>query len=400
MAAGIAPGIAPGIATVVWDEDLLGYDLGGNHPLHPIRLDLTIRLARELGVLDGVRVLRPTAAADEELLRVHAADYLTAVKKAPDTGDDVGHGLGTPDNPVFDRMHEASALVVGGSLAAAQQIASGATDRAVNIAGGLHHAMRDHAAGFCVYNDCAVAISWLLDNGFERIAYVDIDVHHGDGVQAAFYRDPRVLTVSLHQHPMTLWPCTGAPQEFGEGDGHGTAVNVALPPGTRDRQWLRAFHAVVPSLLRRFRPQLLVTQCGVDTHFEDPLADLALSVDGHRAAYLALRELAVELAGGRWLALGGGGYQLFRVVPRSWTHLLAAVLGRDVEPTTPVPAGWMAHTAPLAGHHPLPVTMSDDCPVDFEPWSGEESTGVDAAILATRRAVFPLHGLDPDDPRD
>ena len=388
------------MAAVVWDEELLGYDLGGSHPLHPIRLDLTIRLAKELGVLDGVRLISPTIAPDEELLRVHDAGYLAAVKAAPSMGEDLRHGLGTPDNPVFERMHEASALVVGGSLAGAQQIASGASRRAVNISGGLHHAMRRHASGFCVYNDCAVAISWLLDNGFDRIAYVDVDVHHGDGVQAAFYGDPRVLTVSLHQHPMTLWPSTGQPSELGEGDGHGTAVNVALPPGTRDDQWLRAFHAVVPSVLRSFRPQLLVTQCGVDTHFEDPLADLALSVDGHRAAYRALRELAVELTAGRWLALGGGGYQLFRVVPRSWTHLLATVLDRDIAPTTPLPAGWMAHTAPLAGRYPLPTTMSDGAGVEFERWSGDGNTDIDAAILATRRAVFPLHGLDPDDPRD
>jgi acetoin utilization protein AcuC len=393
--------MASQLGAVVWDDALLGYDLGGSHPLHPIRLDLTMRLARELKVLDGIELVEPTVAPDEELLRVHEAGYLDAVRAAPQTGhDDYAHGLGTPDNPIFDRMHEASALVVGGSLAAARQIASGATDRAVNIAGGLHHAMRDHAAGFCVYNDCAVAISWLLDNGFDRIAYVDVDVHHGDGVQAAFYRDPRVLTVSLHQHPMTLWPSTGHPRELGGGDGYGTAVNVALPPGTGDPQWLRAFHAVVPSLLRAFRPQILVTQCGVDTHFEDPLADLMLSVDGHRTIYRVLRDLAIEHAGGRWLALGGGGYQLFRVVPRSWTHLLATVLDRDVEPTSMLPAGWMSHTAPLAGNHPLPTTMSDDASVDFEPWSGVSSTDVDAAILATRRAVFPLHGLDPDDPRD
>ncbi len=388
------------MAAVVWDEALLGYDLGGSHPLHPIRLDLTMRLATELGVLDGVPLIAPTPAPDKELLRVHTAEYLAAVRAAPGIGEDLDFGLGTADNPVFDRMHEASALVVGGSLAAAERIASGETTRAVNIAGGLHHAMSDHAAGFCVYNDCSVAISWLLDNGFERIAYLDIDVHHGDGVQDAFYTDPRVLTVSVHQHPLTLWPGTGQPSELGEGDGYGTAVNLPLPRGTRDRQWLRAFHAVVPSVLRAFRPQLLVTQCGVDSHAEDPLADLSLSVDGHRAAYHALRELAVELTGGRWLALGGGGYSLVRVVPRSWTHLLATVLDRDLDPRTSVPAGWTAHTAPLAPRLALPTTMSDDADVAFEPWSGGAADAVDAAILATRRAALPLFGLDPDDHRD
>src|SRR5262245_17723239 len=290
--------------SVVWDSALLGYDLGGEHPLHPVRLELTVRLASALGVLDGVELLVPEEATDEEIERIHDAGYLAAVREAPMAGWDVGHGLGTADNPIFDNMHEASARVVGSSLLAARQIAAGATKRAVSIAGGLHHAMRDYAHGFCVYNDVAVAISWLLDNGFERIAYVDTDVHHGDGVQAAFYDDPRVLTVSLHQNPRTLFPGTGFPSELGGPNAEGASVNIALPPYTNDSGWLRAFHAVVPALLAAFRPQILVTQCGVDTHDEDPLAMLSLSVDGHRAIYQALRELATLHAGGKWLAAG------------------------------------------------------------------------------------------------
>ncbi|PSL56324.1 acetoin utilization protein AcuC [Saccharothrix carnea] len=387
-------------AAVVWDESFLGYDLGGDHPLNPVRLDLTVRLARALGVLDGVELVAPDPATDDEIERVHEPSYLNAVRAAPMAGWDVGHGLGTADNPVFSRMHEASALVVGGSLAAARKIAAGEADRAVSIAGGLHHAMRDHAAGFCVYNDCAVAISWLLDHGFDRIAYLDTDVHHGDGVQAAFYDDPRVLTVSVHQNPLSLWPGTGRPAELGGEGAEGTSVNLALPPGTGDRDWLRAFEATVPSLLRAFGPQLLVTQCGVDTHREDPLADLALTVDGHRAIYRRLRELAEETANGRWLALGGGGYELLRVVPRSWTHLLATVLDRDVDPNTPLPADWVAHASTIAPNWPLPVSMSDDADAAFEPWGGQLDTPVDVAVMQTRRAVFPLHGLDPDDPRD
>jgi acetoin utilization protein AcuC len=223
-------------------------------------------------------------------------------------------------------------------------------------------------------------------------------VHHGDGVQAAFYADPRVLTISLHQHPMTLWPGTGWPAELGTGPGEGYAVNVALPPYTEDAGWLRAFKAVVPSLLEAFRPQILVTQCGADTHAEDPLANLRLSVDGHRAIYRELRELAGRTAGGKWLALGGGGYGLFRVVPRSWTHLLATVLDRDVDPRRPVPAGWVAHASRLT-REPLPTDMSDGVDVTHEPWT-EGADQVDTAVIDARRAVFPLHGLDPDDPRD
>ena len=285
---------------VVWTDELLRYDLG-DHPLDPVRVELTMALARDLGVLDrpGVTMVTPEPADDATLSRVHRADYIAAVRAGGP-----GYGLDTPDNPVFPGMHEASALVVGATLAAAEAVWSGQVRRAVNVAGGLHHAMPDRASGFCVYNDPAIAIARLLDRGVERIAYVDVDVHHGDGVQEIFYADPRVLTVSLHETPLALFPGTGFPAETGGPGAEGTAVNVALPPGTTDAGWLRAFHAVVPSVVRHFRPQILVSQCGVDTHDEDPLAMLSLSVDGHRAIYHALRELAERYAGGKWLAAG------------------------------------------------------------------------------------------------
>jgi acetoin utilization protein AcuC len=402
------PGSGPqAAASVVWTQDYLGYQLSADHPLDPVRLDLTMRLARCVGVLDGVETLTPDAATDAELLRIHTRGYLAAVKGAPSQLQSVGHGLGSEDNPIFARMHEASALLTGGSLAAAREIASGRTRRAVTIGGGLHHAMADAASGFCVYNDAAVAISWLLDHGFDRVAYVDVDVHHGDGVQAAFAHDPRVLTVSVHQHPATLWPGTGWCHEVGTGSAAGTSVNLPLLPATSDAAWLRAFHAVVPSVVRAFRPQLLVTQCGVDTHREDPLADLRLTVDGHRAVFVALRALAEETAEGRWLVLGGGGYGLVRVVPRSWTHLLATVLDRDVAPDTPIPGRWSEHAAQRWPSVPLPSTMGEGGDTAYEPWGGgvgeaasPAAAKVDPAIRDTRQAVFPLLGLDPDDPRD
>jgi acetoin utilization protein AcuC len=383
-------------AVVVWDEALLGYHLGGWHPLNPIRLDLTIRLARSLGVLDGVQLLAPVQATDDELRTVHSDDYVAAVKQAP--RGRAGHGLGTPDNPVFQRMHEASALVAGGSLLAADKILTGHAVRAVNIAGGLHHAMRDYASGFCIYNDCALAIRRLLDGGVSRVAYVDIDVHHGDGVEAAFAANPRVLTISLHQDPATLFPGTGNSADIGAPGAEGSAVNVPLPPGTGDEGWLRAFHAVVPRLLRAFAPEVLVTQHGADTHVEDPLANLALSVDGQRAVHRALAELADSTAGGRWLALGGGGYSLFRVVPRSWTHLLATVLSRELDPHVAVPREWTAYTATVASGTSLPTSMTDGAEPSWTPWDGTGDTALDRAIERTRHAVYPLHDLDPQDP--
>ncbi|MBO4208560.1 acetoin utilization protein AcuC [Micromonospora echinofusca] len=387
---------------VVWDESLLAYDMG-DHPLDPVRVELTMALARELGVLDrpGVRLVKPDPADDAALTRVHRPDYLDAVRAAPDDPFFAGYGLGTSDNPIFDGMHEASALIAGASLAAAEAVWSGRARRAVNVAGGLHHAMAGRAAGFCVYNDPAVAIARLLDLGAARIAYVDIDVHHGDGVQAIFYDDPRVLTVSLHETPLALFPGTGFPDETGGPGAPGSAVNLPLPPGITDAGWLRAFHAVVPSVLRAFRPQLLVTQCGADSHRLDPLADLRLTVDGQRAAHLALRSLADELCEGRWVATGGGGYALVEVVPRAWTHLLATATGAPLDPATLTPPAWRKLAHRRRPDREVPLRMTDDVDPTYEPWQPTgEPDAVDRAVMATRRAAFPLLGLDPHDPRD
>jgi acetoin utilization protein AcuC len=308
------------------------------------------------------------------------------------------------DNPVFPHMYEASALIAGGSVLAAEQVWSGASQHAVNIAGGLHHAMRARASGFCVFNDPAIAIARLLELGAERVAYVDVDVHHGDGVQAVFYGDPRVLTVSLHQNPLTLFPGTGFPDETGRGEAVGTSVNVALPAGTDDQGWHRAFDAVVPALLRAFRPQVLVTQSGCDTHHEDPLAELALTVDGQRGSYMMLHDLAHELCDGRWVAVGGGGYGLVRCVPRAWTHLLAEAAGERIAPGTAIPQAWRDEVRGrgLRTTPPRVMTELDPPPqgIAWLRWQPGEDGPLDRAITATRRAVFPLHGLDPDDPRD
>jgi acetoin utilization protein AcuC len=387
---------------VMWDDALLRYDMG-EHPLDPVRVELTMALARDLGVLgrDGVILRAPEQAGDDVLATVHDPDYI-AVVRAASTGRRLSiMGLGTSDNPTFPGMHDASALIAGASRAAAEAVWLGEVDRAVNIAGGLHHAMPARAAGFCVYNDPAVAIARVLELGAERVAYVDIDVHHGDGVQEIFYDDPRVLTVSLHESPRTLFPGTGYPEETGGPGAEGSAVNVALPPGTDDAGWLRAFHAVVPGALRAFRPQLLFTQCGADTYRHDPLANLVLTIDGQRAAYLALRDLATEVAGGKWVASGGGGYALVECVPRAWTHLLAVMTGDAIDPSTPTPSSWQSLAAGRRPAHPVPTTMTDGGTGEWTPWvPGQTPDGVDRAIMATRAASFPHFGLDPHDPRD
>jgi acetoin utilization protein AcuC len=398
---------------VAWDERLADYHFGPGHPLAPVRVELTMRLAHEFGLWDlpGVSVAAPVPAADAALELVHDARYIAAVRSAsywaehPDAGSDLqetrlrrarAFGLGTGDQPVFPGMDQASALVAGATLAAVRAVWSGLARHGASIAGGMHHAMAARASGFGVYNDVAVAIAWLLHQGAERVAYVDIDAHHGDGVQAAFYADPRVLTISVHQHPADMFPFTGLPAETGGPGAEGSAVNVALPAGTGDASWLRAFHAIIPPLLAQFRPQVLVSQHGADTHQFDPLARLELSIDGQRAAHAAIHALAHDLAGGRWLLTGGGGYELVHVVPRSWTHLLAEAAGQPIDPAAPTPTRWREYVGRRTGLT-APESMTEGASMAFVPFESGYDPGdpVDRAIMATRNAVFPLHGLMP-----
>jgi acetoin utilization protein AcuC len=340
--------------TAAWDERLLGYDFGGGHPLNPVRVELTMELARQLGVLDRMSVVGFAPADDDLLGLVHSPKYVDAVRAAGETlRPDPSHGLGTPDDPVFPGMHDASAMVAGATVEAARAVADGTSDHGVSISGGLHHAMTSRASGFCIYNDPAVAIAWLLGQGYERVAYVDIDVHHGDGVQAIFWDDPRVLTISLHESGRTLFPGTGFADEVGGPSARGSALNVPFPPGVVDASWHEAFDAAVPEALRRFAPEFIVSQHGCDTHALDPLANLLLTVDGQRDAHAKVHDLAHELCDGRWLATGGGGYELVQVVPRSWTHLLAVATGEPLDVETLTPEDWQkfvhrrtARTAP------------------------------------------------------
>jgi len=383
---------------VVFDPTLTEYDFGPSHPMSPVRVDLTMRLASDLGVLDRLRIV-PAPMADVDLIAtVHDPALIDAVMRAG--ADPVGfvpsYGLGSEDNPVFHDMHRAASHVVGATVEAFRQVWSGESLHSTNITGGLHHAMPDRASGFCIYNDVAIGITWLLANGAEKVAYVDVDVHHGDGVEAIFYDDPRVLTISLHETGQTLFPGTGFPQDTGGPHAIGSAVNVALPPGTGDPGWLRAFHAVVPALLREFDPDILVTQHGCDSHRDDPLADLMLSVDGQRASYLALHELAHEVCDGCWVSTGGGGYALVEVVPRAWSHLLAIVGGQPLEPTTTIPDSWREHVSERLGRR-APQQLTDGRAPAYRDWSEgyDPGTWLDRSINATREEIFPHHGLDP-----
>jgi acetoin utilization protein AcuC len=385
---------------VVWSDDMLAYDFGHGHPMTSERLELTIRLAEQLGLLDGpdVELVDAPPASDDLLRTVHEAAYVAAVREASEHGTpDPQRGLGTSDDPVFPSMHEAAARVVTGTVDAALAVWEDRAEHAVNLTGGLHHAMPGAASGFCVYNDAAVAIRALLAAGATRVAYVDVDAHHGDGVQAVFWDDPRVLTISVHESGHALFPGTGFAREIGGADAMGSAVNVALPAGTDDTGWLRAIEAVVPAVVREFAPDVLVTQHGCDSHLMDPLTHLRVSVDGQRAAATLLHDLAHDVADGRWVALGGGGYAVLDVVARSWAHLVGVATHRPVDPERDVPQAWRELVRDRYGRLG-PARMTDGRPLRLRPWSSGYDPGddVDRAIRATRAAVFPCWGLDPD----
>ena len=319
-----------GRAAFVYSDEYLAYKLSEEHPLNPIRLALTESLIEASGLLDGPDVFRvtPRPATDDEVLYAHDRDYLERVR-------DLGHaprfanpaldfGMGTGDNPVFHGMHEASALVAGGSLVAAEHVMSGRASHAFNPGGGLHHANRRLASGFCVYNDCAVVIAWLRMQG-ARVLYTDTDAHHGDGVQWIFYEDPGVLTISLHESGRYLFPGTGAVTERGSGAGYGFAVNVPLQPYTDHASFVECYDMVVPPLARAFKPDVIVTQNGCDGHAIDPLTHLHYLTRTFEHVAMRSHQLAHELCDGKLIALGGGGYGLWTVVPRAWTSVWAAI---------------------------------------------------------------------------
>jgi acetoin utilization protein AcuC len=381
-----------GAVTVVWDEGLLAYDFGPEHPLRPGRVALTMALAREVGLLERAKVISPLALSGADLARVHDLDYLAAVRATSESGRAAPtYGFGPGDNPPFPGMHEAATLVCGATVAAAAAIVAGDSLHAFSPGGGLHHAMPRLASGFCIYNDPAVAIAWMLEQGVERVAYVDVDVHHGDGVQKIFANDPRVLTISVHESGRFLFPGTGFPNEIGDGAAKGTIANLPLPPSTTDDLYLPAFDAVVPKLVRAFGPDMLVTQLGCDSHYTDPLAHLGLTTRAYAGLAGRLHDLAHTVTKGRWLATGGGGYQWASVAPRAWCSYLAEMIGTRLPER--LPEGFLAEASEHFGATLDPRTADEVVALRTEHRQRVESE-VARAIDALRGNLFPLHGLN------
>jgi acetoin utilization protein AcuC len=362
----VAAEAVSGTAAIVHDLALESYGFGGGHPFNPLRIRLTLELCEALGLLESYPLVASEPATDEDLTTVHSLTYVRMVQKAGrgevDLWDLVHYGLGTGDNPIFPDMHDACARVVGAVLGACRLVVRGEAAHAMCISGGLHHALRSKASGFCVYNDAGVAIARLKEEhpGI-RIAYVDTDAHHGDGVQWMFYDDPEVLTVSMHESGRYLFPGTGGIDERGRNGGTGYSINVPLEPFTDDGSWISCFESVVPEALGAFEPDLILSQNGCDGHTLDPLSHLSATIDLYEYIPRRVHELAHELCDGRWVATGGGGYDIWRVVPRAWAALWAATSHQELPER--VPEDWLALRG---GESPakLPLLMRDD-PADY-----------------------------------
>jgi acetoin utilization protein AcuC len=364
----------------VYDDQCLAYDWGPEHPLRPERVGWTVDLLQAYGALQApeVRLVAPRPATTTELQTGHDLDHIEAVatlSRGGTVADPRRFGFDEGDNPPFPGMDEAVRLCVGASVVAAEEVLAGRRV-AFNLAGGLHHSFANRVAGFCLFNDPVIAIHRLLQE-VERVVYLDIDAHHGDGVQASFYRDPRVMTISVHETGETLFPGRGFVEEIGAGPGRGTSVNVPLFPETDDDLYLATFQEVVPPLVQAFRPDVLVAQLGCDTHFADPLANLALSTGGYREVVRIIDSLC-----DRWVALGGGGYNL-TVAPRAWSLALAVAARLDLPDT--IPAEFAARTGIENLNDPYP-TGRPEPPARTRDYARR-------TVDAVRRHLFPLWGL-------
>ena len=337
----------------------LTYDFGPQHPLTPRRFGPGIDLLRAVGAEPG---LAPEPASDDELLLCHTAGYIATVKRISEADDTWGSpeaGIGPGDDPPFPGMHDAAAAVAGGSLRAIEAILRGDVVHAFHPGGGLHHAMPSRASGFCIYNDPALAVARARQAGL-RVLYIDLDVHHGDGVEEIHRDDPGVLTISLHESGRYLFPGTGALSEVGDGPASGSVVNVPLEPETGERAWLSAVETLIPELAAAFGPDIVVSQHGCDTHASDPLAHLKVTTTAMGTAARLVDTVAHRWAGGRWLATGGGGYGVYRVVPRAWA--LVWLAGAHREAPDRLPEEWRdrwADEAARYGDRVLPATFDD-----------------------------------------
>ncbi|RKN86679.1 acetoin utilization protein AcuC [Paenibacillus ginsengarvi] len=342
-------------AVYVFHENELQYRFNDTHPFDPERLLMTRDLLDKIGALDPSQIRKPRMATEEEILLVHTPEYVNEVKAlsepeptAQALADSERFGLDTEDTPYFTGMHDITRQVAGGSIVASDIVMTGQADHALHLGGGLHHALPNKGAGFCVYNDASVAIAYIRKKYDVKVLYVDTDVHHGDGVQWSFYHDPNVCTLSFHETGKYLFPGTGAANERGEGEGYGMCINVPVEPYTEDDSWMEGFNEAMERVVRFFKPDIIISQHGCDAHALDPLAHVHCSTRIYLEMPKTIHQLAHQYCGGRWVALGGGGYDIWRVVPRAWSFLWLTMIEHPLlermkrEPRLALPETWLS----------------------------------------------------------
>ncbi|WP_026693633.1 acetoin utilization protein AcuC [Peribacillus kribbensis] len=377
-------------AAFVYSEKYLSYKFNSEHPFNQQRIQLTLDLLNKHGAISPSDIVPSRQASDEELELVHDPGYVNAVRQAgrgtlPGNKAE-SYGLGTEDTPIFPNMHESSAELVGGTLTAADYVMTGKAEHALNLGGGLHHGFRGKASGFCVYNDSSVAIKYIQEKYGARVLYIDTDAHHGDGVQWTFYDDPDVCTLSLHETGRYLFPGTGGINERGQGKGYGFTFNVPLDAFTEDDSWLYAYRKSFREVCAYFRPDVILTQNGADAHYYDPLTHLSATMKIYREIPKLAHELAHEYCNGRWIAVGGGGYDIWRVVPRAWA-LIWLEMTDNPRSTGPLPAAWLEAWKSRATM-PLPEYWDDPegiyKPIPRKPDIEEKNA------LTLEKALYPI----------
>ncbi|MBM7653195.1 acetoin utilization protein AcuC [Neobacillus cucumis] len=374
----------------IFSEELLKYKFNAHHPFNQSRLQLTVDLLHKLNALAPEQVIQPKMASVEELALIHDQSYIRAVKQAgegtlpKDRAEN--YGLGTEDTPIFPNMHEASSFLVGGTLTAVDQVMTGKALHALHLGGGLHHGFRGKASGFCIYNDSSVAIKYLQEKYHARVLYVDTDAHHGDGVQWSFYDDPSVCTLSIHETGRYLFPGTGNINERGQGPGYGYSFNIPVDAYTEDESWLEVYSQSLKDVAAFFKPDVILTQNGADAHYYDPLTHLSATMKIYREIPRLAHEIAHQYCHGRWIAVGGGGYDIWRVVPRAWA-LIWLEMTENMIGHGRLPDEWISDWQKLS---PFPLPLEWDDPDDLYTPIPRKTEITEKNRLTLEKALYPI----------
>lgn len=358
-------------AKFVYSEQFQTYKFSDNHPFNQLRVELTLDLLKKCNAITNDQIVDARMATDDEIALIHNPKYIEAIQKAGrgQLDKELGrnYGIGTEDTPIFPNMHEAGAWLVGGTLAAVDAVMEGDVDHALNLGGGLHHGFKGRASGFCIYNDSSIAIQYIRKKYDKRILYIDTDAHHGDGVQWTFYDDPNVCTLSIHETGRYLFPGTGDVNERGAGQGYGFSFNIPVDAFTEDESFQEVYRTAMFEIAEYFKPDIIITQNGADAHYHDPLTHLSTTIDTYRIIPKIAHEVAHQYCNGKWIAVGGGGYDMWRVVPRAWAFIWLEMNGIGTDIAGDLPKEWINEwqsqsTVPLPLHWDDPKDLYPEIP--------------------------------------